>query len=500
MPERHRGFDAQGALGSRVVDHTPRGWGRLGGVTEERGRAGALAAGEPAAGARPATDRWLGGVVAALAAATFLAYRTKREDSILGNHDRLLLEIMLWWVAWAVAVACLRRTSSRQALLVVVLGAVALRLASITVVVPLSDDLYRYAWDGRVQAAGIDPYRYPPTAPELAGLRDDWLFPSDAECAARDRPPGCTLINREGVRTIYPPVAQLWFLLGHAVGASELEDLGWALLALVADVATMVLLWRLLLARGRDPRWVAVYAWSPVAVLEAVQNGHVDGLATFFVVAAVALAGRRPAWSGAALGVAAMVKLYPALLLPVLLGRRPVRVVSAFVAVVVVSYLPHVLALGRDVLGYLPGYLQEEEYAGGDRYLLLSPLGVSGTAATVLVAVAGVTVALLVLRRVRAAAPEDDVSPQAVLLLGAALLLATPVQPWYGLPLAALATLAVRPVWLAVPAAAYPAFFAVVPDGPSPEATRIGGAAFGLALLAVLAAEVRRRRAPAPVP
>ncbi|MDP9436575.1 MAG: DUF2029 domain-containing protein, partial [Actinomycetota bacterium] len=384
-------------------------------------------------------DRWLRAVVAALAVATFLAYRTKREDSILGNHDRLLLEILLWWLAWAVAIACLRRTTSRQVLLVVVLGAVALRLASITVVVPLSDDLYRYAWDGRVQAAGIDPYRYPPTAPQLTGLRDDWLFPDDAECAERGRDPGCTLINREDARTIYPPVAQLWFLLGHALGASELEDLGWALWALVADVATMVLLWRLLLRYGRDPRWVAVYAWSPVAVLEAVQNGHVDGLATFFVVAAVTLAGRRPGWSGAALGVAAMVKLYPALLLPVLLGRRPVRVVTAFVAVVVVSYLPHALALGGDVLGYLPGYLQEEEYAGGDRYLLLRPLGLTGLPATVVAAAAGLAVAGLVLRRARAAAPEDDLSPHAALLLGAALLLATPVQPWYGLPLTALA-------------------------------------------------------------
>ena len=44
-----------------------------------------------------------------------------------------------------------------------------------------------------------------------------------------------------------------------------------------------------------------------------------------------------------------MVKLYPALLLPVLLGRRPVRVVTAFVAVCVVSYVPHLLAVGWDV-------------------------------------------------------------------------------------------------------------------------------------------------------
>lgn len=440
--------------------------------------------------------RWSFGTAVALLLAVAMSYRTTQEMSILGNHDRLLLQIMVWWAAWAVAIACLRRTTPRAGIVLVLLGLIALRLVAITPVVPLSDDLYRYAWDGQVQAAGTSPYRYTPTADELAGLRTDWLFPDDAECQRRDKEPGCTIINRPGVRTIYPPVAQAWFLLGHSVGASQDRDRGWQLLSLVADLATMLLLWRLLLARGRDPRWVAVYAWSPVAVLEAVQNGHVDALATFFIVAAVAWAGRRPALSGVALGLATMVKLYPALLLPVLLGRRPVRVVTAFVAVCVVSYLPHVVALGADVVGFLPGYLAEEEYASGDRYALLRPLGLTGTLATLVAGAIGLAVAVVVLRRVRGLAPTADHAPAALLLLGAALLVATPVQPWYGLPLAALAALTGRAVWLVIPAAAYPVFFAVVPAGPSGGASRVGSACFALALVVLVAAWARTRRSP----
>ena len=445
-------------------------------------------------------DRWLLGALGATAVGTLLAWRTTQEMSILGNHDRLLLEILLWWAAWAVGLACLvrARTGGRAVLVAVLLGTLALRLAAITPVVPLSDDLYRYAWDGRVQASGTSPYRYAPTADELDGLHDDWLWPDEQECASRDRDPGCTILNRADVRTIYPPVAQLWFLGGHLAGASHLQDLGWQLVALLADLATCVLLWRVLLARGRDPRWVAVYAWSPVAVLEGVQNGHVDGLATLLVVAAVALAGRRAAWSGAALGAAAMVKLYPALLLPVLLGRRPVRVTTAFLAVCVVSYVPHVLAVGWDVLGYLPGYLAEEDYGEGGRYLLLDPvLPFGGPAATLVAGLVGLAVLVVVVRRVRRR--PDDVAAPALLLLGGALLVATPVQPWYGLPLAALAALAARPVWLAVPVAAYVAFFAVIPAGPSTGASRAGSLAFAAALAVVLvAAEVRRRREGRP--
>ena len=63
----------------------------------------------------------------------------------------------------------------------------------------LSTDVYRYLWDGRVQAAGINPYRYVPEAAELSGLRDDKVFPN---------------VNREDRNWLspYPPVAQIVFL------------------------------------------------------------------------------------------------------------------------------------------------------------------------------------------------------------------------------------------------------------------------------------------------
>ncbi len=218
------------------------------------------------------------------------------------------------------ALACLRRTTARSGLLLVLAGTAALRLFALTPVVPLSDDLYRYAWDGAVQAAGTDPYRYPPTAPGAGRPADGLAVPRRR--GVRPARQGPRLHHHQpagGAHHLPARRAGLVPARATSLGASHLEDLGWQLIGLLADLATATLLWRLLLARGRDPRWVAVYAWSPVAVLEAVQNGHVDALATLFVVGAVALAGRRPAWSGAALGAAAMVKLYPALLLPVLL-------------------------------------------------------------------------------------------------------------------------------------------------------------------------------------
>ena len=57
---------------------------------------------------------WAVGTGLALALATAMALRTTQENSILGNHDRLLVEIMVWWLAWALALTCLRHTSARE--------------------------------------------------------------------------------------------------------------------------------------------------------------------------------------------------------------------------------------------------------------------------------------------------------------------------------------------------------------------------------------------------
>ena len=81
---------------------------------------------------------------------------------ILGGRWGLLARLALWSLAWLVGLACALRLPRRAALVAVVAAAVALRLAALAGPPPLSDDLFRYSWDGRVQADGIDPYRYPP--------------------------------------------------------------------------------------------------------------------------------------------------------------------------------------------------------------------------------------------------------------------------------------------------------------------------------------------------
>ena len=400
----------------------------------------------------------------------------------------LLVRLAAWTVAWAVGVLCAVRLPRRVAVPAVFGVALLLRLAALAGQPILSDDLYRYSWDGRVQVSGTDPYRYPPDSARLADLREGWLWPDAEGCARLQRPEGCTRINRPSVHTIYPPVAQAWFTVVYRVAGIGAHHKAWQVAGLLGDMALVALLPAVLRAYRRDERWTALYALSPIPVAEVVNNGHVDGLAALFIaLALLALARRRPGWAGALVGAAAMVKLYPAVLGVAFLAavgirRRAalVRLIGGAAAVVTLGYLPHVAAVGLRVLGYLPGYLREERYAEGGRFLLTGLLGLPA-GATAVAAGAGVAVVAgwVLVRR-------PDAPRGCAVLFGALLLAVTPVQPWYALTLLAVAAVAVRPAWSAVAIAGYPYFFAVLLD--SPHAVAIGRLSFGMALVVVVLA------------
>lgn len=346
---------------------------------------------------------------------------------------------------WLAAVLALARSrlSGRRAVLVVLGASAVLQVVALTHPPATSDDDYRYQWDAKVQLAGVDPYRYAPAAPELARLREPSLFGAPSHCTHAFAG-GCTSINRPTVRTIYPPVAEAAFDVvrivsfgGHG-GPRPLQIA--ALLGCLAVGA--------LLLRRRPPWWAAMWAWCPVVISEYANNAHIDWLAVLLVVMGLTARGVRTA--GALVGAAIAVKLYPVLVLPSLMRRSWTAAVAAL-AVVVIGYVPHVVAVGRAVIGYLPGYLREEQYGSGNRLLLIGAvLPDAGATAIGALLVAGA--GLWAWRRGSPAAPEQS----AVLVVGVAFLVFTPRYGWYAGLLIALVALSGAFEWL--PVAVAPTF------------------------------------------
>jgi len=406
------------------------------------------------------------------------------------------------WAVFALAALALLRTPVRVAVPLLVVGAVALQVLAVSVGPRMTDDYFRYVWDGRVQAAGVDPYRYAPVDPALARLRDDWLFPPACRGAV---PAPCTRMNHPTVPTIYPPLAQAAFWLLHVLTSPLGPDGGGArsvqVAAALVALATTGALLRVLASVGGDPRRAVLWAWCPTVVLEAGNNAHVDVLAALLVVLGAGWCARgRPVRAGLALGAAVATKLVPLLVLPAMLApvgrslRRPLtraatRLTFAAAGVVVVGYLPHLLAVGPRAAGFLPGYLDEEGYDGRGRFALLR-LVLPGPAAAV------AAVGILAAVALWAAGRSDPRRPwlAATVLTGTALALGGVTYPWYALLLVALVALGGRAEWLLIAAAGYPGYFAAALHVPYAAAQQLG---CGLALAVVALVALARRRWPA---
>jgi hypothetical protein len=324
-------------------------------------------------------------------------------------------------------------------------GGVALGVASLARIAVLSNDLYRYAWDGKVQAAGIDPYRYAPVAPALQRLHDSWLWPPAAICAGRGKPPGCTLLNRATVHTIYPPGAQLFFLIAHVLLPESWRDRGYESTGLVFAMVVATLVLVLLRRTGRDPRLVALWTLCPAVSLEAVQNAHVDVVAVIAILGALLVARRHVLWAAALVAFAGLIKLYPLVVFPAIVQRRRVTACTVVVGLFALAYLPYVISVGSGVGGYLRGYLHQEGYGSGTRFILLRLVGLTGHAASAAAVV--IVLAVVVLALLRRLGPPDHA---ALLVFVTVLFVATPGEPWYDLLLVALVAVTGAWQWLGI--------------------------------------------------
>lgn len=294
--------------------------------------------------------------------------------------------------------------------------AVVLRILALAVPPTLSDDVYRYRWDGRVQAAGLNPYAEAPAAPQLAHLRDGhWSH-----------------INYPRIRSIYPPLAQVLFALTYRIDDSIAA---FRVMASLGDLLCVALLLACLRAYGQ-PRWlVALYACHPLPPIEFASSGHFDAWVAAAVLAAV-LAHRRgaPVLSTLMLATGVLLKAWPIVFVPLLLRERSRWHVPLLAAAVAAAYLPFLDAGPRMLQPWLD-YTGRWRFNDGAFYVLA---GLAGSLEAAKALAAGLGIALLGWLWMRRA---DAVAGGYWLLLAFILLMPT-IHPWYllwALPLAALA-------------------------------------------------------------
>jgi hypothetical protein len=358
-----------------------------------------------------------------------------------------------------------------------------MRLALLFTEPTLSTDIYRYIWDGRVQAAGINPYRHVPAAPELAPLRDPAIWP---------------LINRADYAvTIYPPVAQTLFLgITRVAESVVVMKLG----LLVFEAITVAVLIALLKRFAMPPTRVAVYAWHPLTVWEIAGNGHVDAAMIALLMAGllVFLDGRT-LLAGVIATLGALIKPTALLALPVFWQPWNWKLPLAVVATITVAYLPY-LSVGSGVFGYLGTYIEEEGFSAGGGFrivwLLEQLAGPLPHAGAVYAGLAALILASLALATGFRTDRSDGAAMRSLnWLLIAFLALSTPHYPWYFLVLVPFLAFAPTATGWTLTTASVVLYY--VHDGATVPGYGARFATFTLATLAALAIDLwgERRKA-----
>jgi hypothetical protein len=390
-------------------------------------------------------------VVSLLAVASAVSYAVLVGAGDLREHLTLYLTCHAILVVLTVAAWRTVRSGGPGAFRAMFVAAVVFRLIAVAAPPSLSDDVYRFVWDGRVQANGHHPYKFPPDDPMRAELRDADVYPK---------------INHPDIPTIYPPLAELLFA---ALALAKLGVTGFKVAFALLDVGVILALLRLLRALGLPRERVVLYAWNPLAVLEIAGSGHMEPLGILLVVLAIAwITEGKATRAGVALGGAIQAKLLPLLLVPGFVRRMKTLPVLAMLAVVAVTAAPYAIRgpwYGAGVVAYahrwehgavlfegvrrffewadlaprLKGELAWAQARWGTAdtrlwdalYRMVWPAELARV--TVAVAAIGFAVAQSFRRGL-------DAAHEARLALGGALLLAPTLHPWYALwvlPLAA---------------------------------------------------------------
>lgn len=279
-----------------------------------------------------------------------LAYAAQRTDTglVLG-----LFAVLFAGYGWVLNTA---PTEKKQWELMLFATA-AFRLLWLLATPALSDDYFRFFWDGRLLASGQNPYL------SLPSQHPDWpLFGS---------------LNSPNYFTVYPPAHQFLTALGPWLFPDSLfgQILTLRVLIWVAEAGTIGLLLRLLQRYDLPRERVFLYALNPLVIVELSGNLHLEGVMLGLLLLAVFLFPQNRLWSALSWGAAISVKLVPLLFLPLLLRRLGWGKSLSFGALALglnaLLFAPFFgLDLVRNVASSLDLYFQKFEFNASLYYLV----------------------------------------------------------------------------------------------------------------------------------
>ena len=249
---------------------------------------------------------------------------------------------------------------------VLVIGIV-FRLVLLFSIPNLSDDYYRFIWDGELVSSGNNPYKFKPVDQMFASPKD--------EINLKDRV--YYKLNSKEYYSVYPPVDQGVFgLVAYASGNNSFQFIVLLRLLLIGfDIGVILILAKLLKWFNKKRELVVLYALNPLVVTELTGNLHFEGVALFFMLTSILfIIQKRHIQAGLLYALAICAKLVPLLLLPFFIFRIQWKPLVVFYSVIagltIVLFLPFSDVNLLETMGSSIGlYFNSFEFNGSIYYL-----------------------------------------------------------------------------------------------------------------------------------
>jgi predicted secreted protein len=264
-----------------------------------------------------------------IAALFYFDFRSSTQFGTKDNSPGLVPEPKrLRWLSQFIKKQKIQESlSTKEVLIVGIIFGVFFRLTLLFSPPSLSDDIFRYVWDGRVAAHGINPFQYPPNADELSALRDNVIYPN---------------INHKEISTIYPPINQIMFLGIYKLNPSVLT---FKAAFLVFDLLTILVLFLVLKSLSINMSRLLLYVWNPLIIVEITGNGHADIFGIFLLTLALwLLIKNRSMSSTCVLALSFLTKYLSLIFLPfVAFFKKDYKIIIGLVFIIIaaVFYLPY---------------------------------------------------------------------------------------------------------------------------------------------------------------
>ncbi len=279
---------------------------------------------------------------------------------LLGSSLTVYLTLSIFYLI-GVRIVTAQETSQNVSIFIV-LAALVFRVIAFMQPPTFSDDVFRYRFEGQVQAEGINPYVIRPADPQSSRFRDEaW-----GHVVAKD------------FRAGYGPLIERMEAWNWRLAAAVTEDPFrqahlFKVPAALFDLGCIVLLWKL------APKRILLYAWCPVVVVEFWGSGHNDAVPVFFILAALLAAKRNLQWLVFLLvgfGIAA--KWWPAVLMLAFTGREIRRVMYWPLAAIPVvffgfPYWANVMENAQFMTGFVGGWRNNDSLFGLIAKLFTNP-------------------------------------------------------------------------------------------------------------------------------